>query len=63
MCPQRKIKWFEKNEWRPDDIAEARRIVISRWNESYKGPDDAPATAPQPAKQKVRQRARGAPAY
>ncbi|EJD41569.1 hypothetical protein AURDEDRAFT_127071 [Auricularia subglabra TFB-10046 SS5] len=44
MCPQRKLHWFHKNKWRPDDIVEARRVAIACWNASYKG--DAPELSP-----------------
>lgn len=36
MCPEKKVEWFDKNpDWRPEDRAEARRIVQKRWEESY----------------------------
>lgn len=36
MCPEKKLAWFDKNpDWRLEDRAEARRIVQTRWEESY----------------------------
>lgn len=54
MTPTRKLNWFSKNEWRPDDIATVRQLVLDRWAKSYRGQDNAPAAAaPQAKKQKV----------
>ncbi|KAJ7841983.1 hypothetical protein B0H13DRAFT_1648942 [Mycena leptocephala] len=36
MCPDKKMEWFNKNPgWRPEDRAEADRIVRHRWAETY----------------------------
>ena len=38
MCPDKKIKWFEKNlDWHVEDQEEAHRIVFHCWEQTYAG--------------------------
>ncbi|KAI0061954.1 hypothetical protein BV25DRAFT_1804810, partial [Artomyces pyxidatus] len=36
MCPDKKVAWFDNNPgWRPEDREEVKRLVNTRWSESY----------------------------
>lgn len=36
MCPDKKLQWFEDHGYDSEDVEEVRKLVINRWNESYK---------------------------
>jgi hypothetical protein len=36
MSPDKKLKWF-KDHGRGRDVAAIKKLVVTRWNETYKG--------------------------
>jgi hypothetical protein len=44
MCPNKKLKWFKDHGHTATQIRDIRKLVITRWNETYKG-DEKPAPA------------------
>lgn len=37
MCPDRKLKWFKDHKRTAAQIKEIKKMVITRWQESYRG--------------------------
>ncbi|KAJ7203177.1 hypothetical protein B0H12DRAFT_1243849 [Mycena haematopus] len=58
MCPDKKMEWFNKNPgWRPEDRAEADRIVRHRWQSVSTSSSAGPsASAPKKASKWTTQR-------
>jgi hypothetical protein len=51
MCPDRKLKWFKDHGRTAVQIKEIKKVVIKRWEESYRGIEDTSETqATQPPK-------------
>lgn len=48
MSPDKKLDWFRRKGWSEVEIADVRRLVVTRWDESYKALS-IPATAPTAA--------------
>ncbi|GBE85907.1 hypothetical protein SCP_0804310 [Sparassis crispa] len=36
MCPDKKLDYFMKRGWSPEDVEDAKKLVIKRWEETYK---------------------------
>jgi hypothetical protein len=36
MCPDKKLKWFKDHGRTAAQVAEIKKLVIKRWDESYK---------------------------
>jgi hypothetical protein len=36
MSPDKKLRWFEQHNYTPEAVARVRRLVIARWEESYR---------------------------
>ena len=41
MCPDKKLKWFKDHGRTTAQIRDIRKLVVTRWNETYKG-DEGP---------------------
>jgi hypothetical protein len=41
MCPDKKLKWFKDHGRTAAQIRDIRKLVVTRWNQSYKG-DEGP---------------------
>jgi hypothetical protein len=35
MSPDKKLEWFKQRGWTEDEIAEVRKLVVDRFNNSY----------------------------
>ena len=44
MCPDKKLKWFKDHGRTAAQIRDIKKLVITRWNETYKG-DEEPTSA------------------
>jgi hypothetical protein len=44
LCSDKKLEWFRKRGWTPEEVEEVRQLVIRRWNESYKPVSVTPTT-------------------
>jgi hypothetical protein len=54
MCPDKKLKWFKDHGRTPAQIRDIKKLVITRWNETYKGDEEpAPAATAVPQRGKV----------
>ena len=54
MCPHMKLKWFKKHGYTATQMRDLKKLVLNRWDQSYK---PASANAPNvsiPLKGKVR---------
>ena len=48
MCPDKKLKWFKDHGHSAAQIRDIKKLVVTRWNETYKG-DEEPPPAPEPS--------------
>jgi hypothetical protein len=46
MCPDKKLKWFKDHGRNSAQIRDIRKLVITRWNETYKGEEESTPLAP-----------------
>jgi hypothetical protein len=46
MSPDKKLEWFKQRGWTADEIAEVRKLVVDRFNNSYCTASPSPPTAP-----------------
>jgi hypothetical protein len=47
MCPDKKLKWFKDHGRTPAQIRDIKKLVTTRWTETYKDEKSTPAaTAP-----------------
>jgi hypothetical protein len=54
MCPDKKLKWFKDHGQTAAQIQDIKKMVIERWDETYKGEDsEALPPAPAPRRGKV----------
>jgi hypothetical protein len=37
MCPDKKLKWFKDHGRTAAQIRDIKKLVVTRWNETYKG--------------------------
>ena len=44
MCPDKKLKWFKDHGRTAAQIREIKKLVVTCWNETYKG-DEEPVPA------------------
>jgi hypothetical protein len=45
MCPDKKLKWFKDHGRSAAQIRDIKKLVVTRWNETYKGDEEPfPAT-------------------
>jgi hypothetical protein len=52
MCPDKKLKWFKDHGRTAAQIRDIRKLVVTRWNETYKG-DEGPVAAAVRQRDKV----------
>ena len=36
LSPDKTLEWFHKRGWTTEEVEEVQRLVITRWNESYR---------------------------
>ena len=53
MCPYKKLKWFKDHGRTATQIREIKKLVVTRWNETYKGDEEAPAATEASRRGKV----------
>jgi hypothetical protein len=46
MCPDKKFKWFKDHGHTGAQIRDIKKMVLTRWNESYKGDEEVLPPAP-----------------
>ena len=46
MCPDKKLKWFKDHGRSAAQIQDIEKLVVTRWNETYKE-DEEPPPAPE----------------
>lgn len=49
MCPDKKLKWFKDHGHSAAQIRDIKKLVVTCWNETYKG-DEEPPPAPEPSR-------------
>jgi len=55
MCPDKKLKWFKDHGHTAAQIRDIKKMVIERWDETYKGENsEGLPPAPAPRRGKVR---------
>ena len=37
MCPDKKLKWFKDHGRAPAQTRDIKKLVVTRWNKTYKG--------------------------
>jgi hypothetical protein len=50
MCPDKKLKWFKDHGHTAPQIRDIKKMVMTRWDETYKGGEEVPAVAPHRGK-------------
>src|ERR1700679_2068930 len=56
MCPDKKLKWFKDHGHTPAQIRDIKKLVLTRWTETYKGDEGtvpAATSAPRARRGKV----------
>jgi hypothetical protein len=42
MCPDKKLKWFKDHGCSAAQIRDIKKLVVTRWNETYKENEEPP---------------------
>ena len=53
MCPDKKLKWFKDHGRSAAQIRDIKKLVVTRWNETYKGDEEPPPATEAPRRGKV----------
>ena len=53
MCPDKKLKWFKGHGHSAAQIRDIKKLVVTRWNETYKGNEEPPPATEAPRRGKV----------
>jgi hypothetical protein len=53
MCPDKKLKWFKDHGCSAAQIRDIKKLVVTRWNETYKGDEEPSPATEAPRRGKV----------
>ena len=53
MCPDKKLKWFKDHGHSAAQIRDIKKLVVTRWNETYKGDEEPPPATESSRRGKV----------
>lgn len=53
MCPDKKLKWFKDHGRSAAQIRDIKKLVVTRWNKTYKGDEEHPPATEAPQRGKV----------